>query len=123
MSSLDELISRPAWQRRAACHSLTSLFFAAGSSDIARWDQERAKAVCQVCPVREECLQFALESDEAYGIWGGLTSEERRACKRASSLAQGISRRADGGLPGEAGADERGQRLPRLSDAPSAGDD
>jgi WhiB family redox-sensing transcriptional regulator len=38
----------------------------------------RAKAVCQVCPVKSECRDYALTIKEPYGIWGGLTETERR---------------------------------------------
>jgi WhiB family redox-sensing transcriptional regulator len=43
---------------------------------------ERAKSVCRVCPVREECLAYADECGEKAGIWGGLTGDERRRRKR-----------------------------------------
>jgi WhiB family redox-sensing transcriptional regulator len=74
------------WQRRAACRTLpTKLFFATGTSDIARWDQERAKAVCKTCPVRNDCLEFALETGEAFGVWGGLNADERGVLKKAAN--------------------------------------
>ncbi len=38
-----------------------------------------AVAICARCPVRLECLLFALSHDERYGIWGGLTAEDRRS--------------------------------------------
>ncbi|MHA6758045.1 WhiB family transcriptional regulator [Streptacidiphilus sp. PAMC 29251] len=38
---------------------------------------QAAKQVCGHCPVREPCLQFALDAREPYGVWGGLTEEER----------------------------------------------
>ena len=38
----------------------------------------QAKQMCAGCPVRAECLDFALESHERFGIWGGLTDKERR---------------------------------------------
>lgn len=38
---------------------------------------EEAKAICQTCPVRAECLAVALEEDHRDGIWGGLTERER----------------------------------------------
>ncbi len=38
---------------------------------------ERARAVCARCPLREPCLQGALERGERYGIWGGLTTPQR----------------------------------------------
>ena len=37
-----------------------------------------AKKVCQACPVRAQCLQFALDHNQRYGIWGGLSARERR---------------------------------------------
>ncbi|WP_346618553.1 WhiB family transcriptional regulator [Blastococcus montanus] len=37
-----------------------------------------AKRVCAGCPVRDECLEYALASDERFGIWGGLSERERR---------------------------------------------
>ena len=41
-----------------------------------------AKRVCRSCEVRAECLEFALENDERFGIWGGLSERERRRIKR-----------------------------------------
>uniref|UniRef100_UPI000CEBDC03 WhiB family transcriptional regulator n=1 Tax=Blastococcus atacamensis TaxID=2070508 RepID=UPI000CEBDC03 len=37
-----------------------------------------AKRVCTGCPVRAQCLEFALANDERFGIWGGLSERERR---------------------------------------------
>jgi WhiB family redox-sensing transcriptional regulator len=37
-----------------------------------------AKAVCEVCPVREPCLEHALTVREKSGVWGGMTARERR---------------------------------------------
>src|SRR5699024_397846 len=41
-----------------------------------------AKKVCVSCEVRAECLEYALENDERFGIWGGLSERERRKLKR-----------------------------------------
>lgn len=41
-----------------------------------------AKRICAACPVREDCLDFALANDERFGIWGGLSERERRRTKR-----------------------------------------
>jgi len=49
----------------------------------------KAKAICDACPVEADCLEFALEIKEPYGIWGGLTETERR---------QVMSRRAAAGV-------------------------
>jgi len=37
----------------------------------------RAKAVCAQCPVRSECLEWALETAQPHGVWGGLDEQER----------------------------------------------
>ena len=42
-----------------------------------RKSAERAKAICRRCPVREQCLQWALETHERYGVWGGYSPKER----------------------------------------------
>jgi WhiB family transcriptional regulator, redox-sensing transcriptional regulator len=48
-----------------------------------------AKRVCSGCAVRAECLEYALESDERFGIWGGLSERERRRLRlqRRTSLS------------------------------------
>jgi len=38
--------------------------------------------VCRTCEVRAECLEYALENDERFGSWGGLSERERRRIKR-----------------------------------------
>lgn len=43
---------------------------------------EQAKAVCRRCPVREQCLEWALETGQSIGVWGGTSETERRALKR-----------------------------------------
>lgn len=41
-----------------------------------------AKRICNRCEVRAECLEYALDNDERFGIWGGLSERERRRLKR-----------------------------------------
>jgi WhiB family transcriptional regulator, redox-sensing transcriptional regulator len=43
-----------------------------------------AKAVCRSCPVRTSCLQWALDHDERFGVWGGLSERERRRLRSAA---------------------------------------
>jgi len=70
-------VQRSRWQRRAACRKVpTTLFFPAGN--YTRVAEEQAKTVCSSCPVRIPCLTFAIEHGEPFGVWGGLTAEERR---------------------------------------------
>ena len=42
---------------------------------------EPAKAVCRACPVRFECLEWALDGNERFGVWGGLSPTQRRRIK------------------------------------------
>ncbi|MEY9894777.1 WhiB family redox-sensing transcriptional regulator [Catenulispora sp. MAP12-49] len=84
------------WFARAACRQAAwRLFFEAeGEGAAPRARRIRAaKAVCAECPVRRECLLFALAKQERYGIWGGFTARERATIKRRR-LAR-TSRRAD----------------------------
>ena len=41
-----------------------------------------AKRICTTCEVRTECLEYALQNDERFGIWGGLSERERRKLKQ-----------------------------------------
>lgn len=69
------------WQMDAACQGLSSsvFFHPDGERGAARNRRaRRAKAVCERCPVIEPCRRHALEAREPYGVWGGLTEEERR---------------------------------------------
>jgi len=62
------------WQLDAACRdSEANIFFA----DAASTHAEMAKEVCGRCPVARQCLDYALDAEEAHGIWGGLDPDER----------------------------------------------
>jgi WhiB family redox-sensing transcriptional regulator len=70
------------WRPRAACSGYpNSLFFPSsdGADDKA---VERAKAVCFVCPVIDDCLEYALQTNQRSGIWGGTSEKERKSLRR-----------------------------------------
>lgn len=74
-----------AWQQQAACLTTTVEFFEPEAPERGRVDQrakaaeeDAAKQVCATCPVRSDCLAWALDAGEDFGIWGGLTAVERR---------------------------------------------
>ncbi|MFJ6084822.1 WhiB family transcriptional regulator [Streptomyces sp. NPDC092369] len=68
------------WRDQAACrYEDPDLFFPIGTSGPALLQTEQAKEVCGRCPVREQCLRWALETKECLGIWGGTDETERRA--------------------------------------------
>ncbi len=50
-----------------------------------------AKAVCQGCIVREDCLEYALTNREKFGIWGGLSERERRRIRRERAQARALT--------------------------------
>lgn len=67
----------------AACRDEDpDLFFPIGSTGPALVQTEEAKEVCRGCPVREQCLEWAMENGQDSGVWGGLAEAERRALKR-----------------------------------------
>ena len=70
------------WQMKGLCRGNHSYLFFPPSTVERKDDRERreikAKAICSVCPVKADCLEFAVEIKEPYGIWGGLTETERR---------------------------------------------
>lgn len=66
------------WQERALCAQTDPEAFFPEKGGSTR----EAKRVCTSCEVRAECLEYALEHDERFGIWGGLSERERRKLKR-----------------------------------------
>ncbi len=66
------------WQDRALCAQTDPEAFFPEKGGSTR----EAKKVCRSCEVRAECLEYALEHDERFGIWGGLSERERRRLKR-----------------------------------------
>ena|SRR5579884_867124 len=72
------------WREQASCRFANpDLFFPAGSTGDAVAQIDAAKAICQLCRVRDRCLRFALETNQEDGIWGGTTEAERRKLRRA----------------------------------------
>lgn len=75
------------WRHYSACRDEDpETFFPVGTSGPAVLQVEQAKAICRRCPVVDECLQWALESGQDAGVWGGLSEEERRSVKRRGGL-------------------------------------
>ena len=65
------------WKHLGACVGKDrDLFF----PDSSRWGEVRAKAICESCDVRAQCMDYAIEFNEV-GIWGGTTERERKRIK------------------------------------------
>ena len=50
------------------------------------WSTKTAKEICERCPIINECGQYALEANESFGIWGGMTAHERRILRKNSRI-------------------------------------
>tara|TARA_Y100001949_G_scaffold176503_1_gene189929 strand:- start:2011 stop:2340 length:330 start_codon:yes stop_codon:yes gene_type:complete len=80
-------IERPEWQRQGLCKEAenSAIFFPSpGDTEALR----AAKAMCGRCPVVVECLKYALENNERYGIWGGKSTRERLLILRAKRMLE-----------------------------------
>ncbi len=83
-----------AWRFLARCADYDpDLFFPIGSSAPAVRQRMRAKAVCEQCPVRLDCLDWAVTTQQTHGVWGGLDEQERELLSGA--VAQDPDREVD----------------------------
>ncbi|MGW5609428.1 WhiB family transcriptional regulator [Streptomyces sp. NPDC003753] len=74
------------WRHLAACKEEDpELFFPIGNTGPALLQIEEAKAVCRRCPVLETCGNWALETGQAHGVWGGMSESDRRRIKRRAA--------------------------------------
>lgn len=74
------------WRHRAACRDEDpELFWPVGNSGPAALQIREAKSVCRRCPVKNQCLSWALESGQDAGIWGAMSEDERRSLKRRNA--------------------------------------
>jgi WhiB family redox-sensing transcriptional regulator len=79
---LDRLPADPSppdlWQEQAACFGVDpDLFF-----PVSEEEAGPALAFCRSCSLRDVCLAWALKNGERYGVWGGLTEQQRRRLQR-----------------------------------------
>lgn len=77
------VFERPAWQARARCRGMPP----------AMWFPEQGeptspiKAICAGCPVRRECLDYAVTTNQIHGTWGGLSERQRQRMRRGRGAA------------------------------------
>ncbi|KUM73130.1 WhiB family transcriptional regulator [Streptomyces curacoi] len=77
------------WRDHSACrHEDPDLFYPIGTSGPALLQTEQAKAVCRRCPVQEQCLDWALDTGQSIGVWGGTSETERRALRRRTAAGR-----------------------------------
>lgn len=75
--------SEAEWQQRAVCAQTDPEAFFPENGGSTR----EAKKVCLSCEVRDDCLEYALDNGERFGVWGGLSERERRKLTRTQRSA------------------------------------
>lgn len=71
--------SEDQWRVRAACRGASDIFFP--DSQLVE-NLRPAQAICATCPVREPCLNWALDTNQEFGVWGGMTEGDRKRLRR-----------------------------------------
>jgi WhiB family transcriptional regulator, redox-sensing transcriptional regulator len=83
-----EIFDRPeSWQERGRCTELPSRKIDALFFPERGHSSKAAKALCAECCVKAECLEYALERKEAFGVWGGTSERDRRKIRKEHSRA------------------------------------
>ena len=78
-----------AWQERSNCKDVDpDLFFLEPllRGKEKREKERKAKAICKGCPVINECLEHAMRTPEYFGVWGGMTADQRNALLRKQGI-------------------------------------
>ena len=83
------------WRDDALCRDTDpALFFPVGTTGNALVQIDHAKRTCGECSVSSSCLDFALDTNQDAGVWGGLGEEERRVIRRQRAAARRAARQA-----------------------------
>ncbi len=82
----------PDWRTTAPCKADPDAMFPSSNA----YEIDQAKAYCRMCPAIERCLQWALETGEEHGVWGGLSEKERRRLRRRAARPICIDDYTDG---------------------------
>lgn len=89
---LTPLRPRPRWQDQALCEQRglpMDVMFPSDPHGV-----KVAKQVCGDCPVRAACLEYALEHNEEFGVWGGTSENERRRIRTRRRIERTTALRA-----------------------------
>lgn len=69
------------WVEDAKCRGEDVNVFHPVRGKYMKETQDRAVAICEQCPVRQPCLEYAVKNIEEIGVWGGLTARQRRTLR------------------------------------------
>lgn len=89
MSELIRLLNLQPWMLSGLCaeRAEPDYWFPAGLDELDRrpsFSTRAAIEICDLCPVREECLDYALDQNIRHGIWGGKTTHDRLKMREAA---------------------------------------
>ena len=71
------------WMENAPCRDTDpEMFFPVGTTGASLEQINRAVAICSVCLAADECLNFALHTNQEFGVWGGYAEDDRRRLRK-----------------------------------------
>lgn len=83
------------WQDGSVCQKMDpDVFFGAGDK-MTVTEEANAKRICAGCPVADQCLNFALDTNQSWGVWGAKTEQERRRLRRGRRRAVTLASRRE----------------------------
>jgi hypothetical protein len=82
---IDPAYLPPEWMKSALCAQVDTEIFYPERGDSASADA--ARRICSLCDVKVQCLEYALDNAERYGIWGGTNERDRRPMFKARGIA------------------------------------
>ena len=75
---------QPEWMTQARCSEVDPELFFPERGDAT--SPRKARIICNSCEVKVECLQYSIDNDERFGIWGGLTENDRRRLRKGRAV-------------------------------------
>jgi WhiB family redox-sensing transcriptional regulator len=94
-TALKPIADQWSWQFEGACNGADPESFFLDPNqrgDSKRTKEQRAIAICNTCPVKKQCLEHALNVPEVYGVWGGMTEENRAELANSLGIAYSVVR-------------------------------
>ena len=82
---IDPQFLPPVWMKEARCAEVDTEMFFPDKGDMT--SANAARRVCNGCEVKQQCLEYALDNREIYGIWGGTNERDRRPLLKARGIA------------------------------------
>ena len=79
------------WRAKAACRGMDANWF----HPVRGGSVDKQRKVCDSCPVKVECLRYALDNNIWIGIYGGTTEKDRRRLKRGLGMMKTLTKRCD----------------------------